>query len=532
MKKTLIIIMMALLGMSQMVAQEDEYEYVPFVREGVKWICYYHNDGGYRIMDRYFGPGKTYFTLELKGDTVIDGKEYKALHKYGGEEINTVDDTVLMYLREKDRVVYGIVPVGQKYYGFNEMGYGNNINNEVRDQLYSGLEFILLNYSDTEAYYLDNFSTSPSPQCKMINALEPDFISLGDKEVLRHKFKHTQFDYEYYIIEGVGVDGYYPGYMLDYLRIGDFQSLYYLSHIIENGETIYKGINHDYVAHNDGRLPLLRDGVTWVNERVIVENGDTTRYYYSYETQNDPSYNFETSIPCRYHSYSQAGGDDAVVAELRDLVYYNMTDYTYNLPLQKVVKEKRNLINWYSQDYGILYYMKHNDPEYTSGWYVSSQYNPKLLTTDNFTEVEPVEIEGFQCRRYAYVDETGEVQAYLVEGIGFDSRDMGDLLTPFTRKPDPDAEYQEWCGLSHVIKDGKIIYKGLRYNAAAVEGLTDELPGDVNGDGIVDISDVTTMIDLVLNGHQLYRAPADMDSDGSVDINDVTNLISIVLGNK
>ena len=124
------------------------------------------------------------------------------------------------------------------------------------------------------------------------------------------------------------------------------------------------------------------------------------------------------------------------------------------------------------------------------------------------------------------------MQAYVVEGIGFDSRDMGDLLTPFTRKPDPDAEYQEWCGLSHVIKDGKIIYKGLRYDAAAVEGLTDELPGDVNDDGVLDIADVTTLIDLVLNGRQLYRAPADMDSDGSVDINDVTNLISIILGNK
>ncbi|MBQ6167533.1 MAG: hypothetical protein IJK41_08945 [Muribaculaceae bacterium] len=51
-----------------------------------------------------------------------------------------------------------------------------------------------------------------------------------------------------------------------------------------------------------------------------------------------------------------------------------------------------------------------------------------------------------------------------MEGIGFDSRDIGDLLTPFTRRPDPNADYQEWCGLSHVVKDGKVIYKGMRYN--------------------------------------------------------------------
>ena len=45
MKKTLLITLFVLLGMTQAVAQE--YEYVPFVREGVKWF--------YGIRDyRYF----------------------------------------------------------------------------------------------------------------------------------------------------------------------------------------------------------------------------------------------------------------------------------------------------------------------------------------------------------------------------------------------------------------------------------------------------------------------------------------------
>ena len=37
MKKTLLLSILALLGMTQAAAQE--YEYVPFVREGVKWVC-------------------------------------------------------------------------------------------------------------------------------------------------------------------------------------------------------------------------------------------------------------------------------------------------------------------------------------------------------------------------------------------------------------------------------------------------------------------------------------------------------------
>ena len=68
--------------------------------------------------------------------------------------------------------------------------------------------------------------------------------------------------------------------------------------------------------------------------------------------------------------------------------------------------------------------------------------------------------------------------AYIVQGIGFDSRDLGDLLTPFTRKPDPDAEYQEWCGLSHVVRDGQIIYKGMRYRDGATDGI-DEVVTDM-----------------------------------------------------
>ena len=71
------------------------------------------------------------------------------------------------------------------------------------------------------------------------------------------------------------------------------------------------------------------------------------------------------------------------------------------------------------------------------------------------------------------MDEFGEPKAYLVNGIGFDSRNMGDLLTPFTREPDPDADYQEYCGLCHVIKDGKIIYKGMRYREGAFEGINE-----------------------------------------------------------
>ena len=94
-----------------------------------------------------------------------------------------------------------------------------------------------------------------------------------------------------------------------------------------------------------------------------------------------------------------------------------------------------------------------------------------MLNDDNLVTLEQVIIDGYRCSRLAYLNEHGDTLAYVVEGIGFDSRDMGDLLTPFTHRPNPSADYQEWCGLSHVIKDGKIIYKGMRYREGAFDGI-------------------------------------------------------------
>ena len=115
MKKLLLLSILAMLGMTQLAAQDD-YEYVPFVREGVKWVYSYTNvDEMDQPADPNLAYGTVYLTLEIKGDTVINGKTYKAMHKYYGDAINAVNDTIPVYLREQDKVVYGIVPDGKTY---------------------------------------------------------------------------------------------------------------------------------------------------------------------------------------------------------------------------------------------------------------------------------------------------------------------------------------------------------------------------------------------------------------------------------
>ena len=109
MKTKLLFALLALLGMSQVVAQE--YEYVPFVREGVKWVYYYD----FPFDNSYIASGKHYYTLEIKGDTILNNKCYKKVHLYQGGAINTENDTIPVFLREENKIVYGIIPDEKRY---------------------------------------------------------------------------------------------------------------------------------------------------------------------------------------------------------------------------------------------------------------------------------------------------------------------------------------------------------------------------------------------------------------------------------
>ena len=54
--------------------------------------------------------------------------------------------------------------------------------------------------------------------------------------------------------------------------------------------------------------------------------------------------------------------------------------------------------------------------------------------------------------------------------------------------------------------------------------------GDVNGDGAVNIADVTALIDLLLGNGGNNNPAADCNGDGAVNIADVTKLIDYLLG--
>ena len=86
------------------------------------------------------------------------------------------------------------------------------------------------------------------------------------------------------------------------------------------------------------------------------------------------------------------------------------------------------------------------------------------------------------------------------------------------------------------IKDGRATItvgsadgSAIPATAIVTVGAGGSIPGDVDGDGRVNIDDVTTLIQMLLSGGTNDSA-ADIDGNGKVNIDDVTTLINILLG--
>jgi len=69
------------------------------------------------------------------------------------------------------------------------------------------------------------------------------------------------------------------------------------------------------------------------------------------------------------------------------------------------------------------------------------------------------------------------------------------------------------------------------YKFAHIDGWGSAGRGDIDGDGVVSIRDVTTLIDAILNGNNegIYFESADVNINGRLDIGDVTTIVDMLL---
>ncbi len=450
MKKITLFSILPLLGIGQLAAQD--YEYVPFVREGVKWVYYYENPVyGMDYQQGYIPGGRYFYSMEMKGDTVINGKSYKPVHVSG---IDLNQEMVPVYLREENKVVYGIIPDERRYWEC-PVGIGTSVDNGrfCNDKIEAGVEFKLYDFGDPANFYENEV------ECTFIKPKynQADTVQVGNRPSLRHS---VSFGYdEGYFIEGLGYVGNSVGPVvgtpLDYfypVSTGMTQVAYRLSHVIEDGSVVYK--TSSYMEPMPGYyeyVPLVREGVKWVYyydnpfDREVLGMDEGIQYY-SFEVKGEVQIGDKCYKPVVLSHYVDGGKvvEDFVPVYLREqdkIVYAICPD-------------------------GILH------PECPVGRHGQINGSSPLTITDeefvlyDFNDANSFIIEDFIWGGGLLYVGNRKVKSYqcyeddmVIETIGYDGP-HGMPLFFFSNNGGKHVDYR----LSHVLEDGEIIYKGQYYN--------------------------------------------------------------------
>jgi len=84
----------------------------------------------------------------------------------------------------------------------------------------------------------------------------------------------------------------------------------------------------------------------------------------------------------------------------------------------------------------------------------------------------------------------------------------------------------------HVLQGAADAYRAdenwYPYFGQIIDDLKPDVPGDVNGDGEVNIADVNAVINIILSGNGSTTA-ADVNGDGEINVADVNAVIDIIL---
>lgn len=132
-------------------SREDEY--TPMVREGIEW--------GYRIVNPVYYGKDTFYFLQLKGDTTINGTIYKKCYRYRPFDFDTHRE-LAGCIRESNRQVHAVTPrTGDKemqLFDFNlNVGDKFTIPELTEDFTVTNTgQVIMANGQLRKAFYVDN----------------------------------------------------------------------------------------------------------------------------------------------------------------------------------------------------------------------------------------------------------------------------------------------------------------------------------------------------------------------------------------
>ena len=286
-------------------ASADENEYVPLVREGVKWVymTYHEPDWHQSVIP------KQMYSFEIDGDTTILGKNYKHVYCTILDKDFKPASSPFVYcdVREEDKVVYEYNTLYGSDFNASPSCLKNRsltlpwphdhyypfwVENCVADILVNTIEFELYDFN-RESYlpeinaslwgYDEDFEESEYEAFIELFRNNPELITvqIGNQDHNAYIMNSEHLDFEKYfleckVIEGIGVDS----------RSGDLISpqnslnlcdneLMGLVAVYDGEDLVYKGCLYDEAMEYFGTVDVPGD----VNDDGVVTSADITALY-------------------------------------------------------------------------------------------------------------------------------------------------------------------------------------------------------------------------------------------------------------
>ncbi len=509
--KKITFLLLGLLFMTS--ASANENEYVPLVREGVKWVYMTYHEPEWHLS---VIPEQMY-SFEIEGDTTILGKNYKHVYCTILDKDFKPASSPFVYcdVREEDKVVYEY----NSFYGVDLNAPSSCLKNRTLRfpwpheyffpiWIEKYVDDIFVNTIEFELYDFNRESYLPEINASLWG-FDEDFESIAyegfieefrnnpflttvqvgnnDRNAYIMNSEHLNFEkyfLECKVIEGIGIDS----------RSGDLISpqnsvdlceneLMGLVAVYEGNDLVYKGCLYDEamaLADENEYVPIVREGVVW-------EYVGYNTYYYFNTGEEVQLYTLE------FNGQFDFTNPDGVVVE-----YHNLyrTDYDEQGNAQEpyliaVVSENGKVVNAYEYEYwwevpDTLYdfnkpmflpemAMIESTDEYNNPYF----YYPYPYDMEN-SKVIYVEVGGSIRKGYHINDDgidnyTHDNEVKIIEGIGVDCM-FGDLLIPYRgfytgksphSKSTREVEFgNPMAGLSAVYENGELVYKGCLYDEA------------------------------------------------------------------
>ena len=131
-------------------------------------------------------------------------------------------------------------------------------------------------------------------------------------------------------------------------------------------------------------------------------------------------------------------------------------------------------------------------------------------------------------RTYLLNDHTMKVAIFSNQNMAFGSNSFN-LLGLKVKAPNRTGTYQgKIVGIEYTSESGSLVTK----IDVSFSITIDSASGDVNNDGVVDISDVVLTVNYILGSTPAVfnQDAADINKDSNIDISDVVSLVNMILG--